>query len=272
MLTAKTGDWWSKHPHRGRSNNSCLLLRNETTKEEFDEIKKSVKDWGDPGFIWCDDLDSLFNPCVEIQMYGYSPKGESGFGVCNLVEVHGGKSINKEIFYEQCKVSAIMGTLQAGYTDFHYLRDIWKRTAEKEALLGVSMTGIASGAVLPFDLNEASKVVVKENIRVADLIGIKSAARTTSVKPSGTSSLVVGSSSGIHAWHAPYYIRRIRVGKNESIYRYLADNHPELIEDEFFRPTEQAVISVPVKAPDGAIFRDESPLELLERVKRFNTE
>jgi len=134
------------------------------------------------------------------------------------------------------------------------------------------MTGIGSGAVLPYDLEEAASEVLKENARVAKELGINPAARTTTIKPSGTSSLVLGSSSGIHAWHNDYYIRRIRVGKNESIYPYLRDNHPELVEDEFFRPNEQAAIEIPQKAPGGSILRSETPLELLERVARFNRE
>ena len=133
------------------------------------------------------------------------------------------------------------------------------------------MTGIASGAVLGLDLEAATKVVVEENKRVSGLIGINSAARTTCIKPAGTTSLVIGSSSGIHAWHDPYYIRRIRLGKNEAIYKYLSENHPELIEDEFFNPTQQAVVSVPVEAPSGAIFRNETAIDLLERVKQFST-
>ena len=173
---------------------------------------------------------------------------------------------------ERVKAGAFLATLQAGYTNFHYIRDIWKRTTEKDALIGVSMTGIASGAVLPLDLKSATNVVVEENKRVANLIGVNTAARTTCVKPAGTTSLVIGCSSGIHAWHDKYYIRRIRVGKNESIYKYLAENHPELLEDEFFKPNEQAVISVPIKAPERAIFRDEPALQLLERVKKFSTE
>jgi len=170
------------------------------------------------------------------------------------------------------KAAAFIGTLQAGYTDFHYLRDVWQETTEKDALIGVGMTGIASGAVLDLDLEQATEAVLEENKRVAGLLGINEAARTTTIKPSGTSSLVLGSSSGIHAWHNDYYIRRMRVGKNEAIYTYLAENHPELVEDEFFRPDDQAVIEIPQKAPDGAILRHESPLELLDRVSRFNRE
>ena len=170
------------------------------------------------------------------------------------------------------KVASFIGTLQAGYTNFHYLREVWKRTTEKDALIGVSMTGIGSGTVLGYNMVEAADVVKKENERVAELIGINKAARCTTVKPAGTTSLTLGTSSGIHAWHNDYYIRRIRVGKNEAIYSYLAINHPELIEDEYFRPHDTAVISIPQKAPEGAILRTESPFQLLERIKRVHLE
>ena len=178
--------------------------------------------------------------------------------------------VDQKDLNERAKAAAFLGTLQAGYTDFHYLRDIWKDTTEKDALIGIGMTGIASGAVLGLDLAEAAQEVLTENVRVAKLIGINPAARTTTVKPSGTSSLVLGSSSGIHAWHNDYYIRRMRVGKNESIYGYLSTNHPELVEDEYFRPDDTAVIEIPQKAPDEAILRHESPMELLNRVSRWN--
>jgi len=174
---------------------------------------------------------------------------------------------SQEDFNARAKAAAFLGTLQASYTDFHYLRDIWRKNTEKDALLGVSMTGIASEFNLSLDFAEAATLVKQENARIADIIGIRRAARTTAVKPAGTTSLVVGSSSGIHAWHNDYYIRRMRLGKNEAIYTYLAINHPELLEDEYFNPTAQAVISVPQKAPEGAILRNENPLDLLERVK-----
>jgi ribonucleoside-diphosphate reductase alpha chain len=179
---------------------------------------------------------------------------------------------SQEDFEKRVKGAAFIGTLQAGYTDFHYLRDVWKRTTEKDALIGVGMTGIGSGVVLGYDMKSASEAVKEENERVAKLIGINSAARTTTVKPSGTSSLVLGTSSGIHAWHNDYYIRRIRVGKNEAIYTYLSINHPELVEDEIFRPHDTAVISIPQKSPEGSILRYESPFELLDRVKKVSQE
>ena len=179
---------------------------------------------------------------------------------------------SQEDLNERVKVAAFIGTLQAGYTAFHYLRDIWRETTEKDALIGVSMTGIGSGKVLNYDTKKAASLVKRENTRVSKLLGINPAARTTTVKPAGTTSLTLGTSSGIHAWHNDYYIRRVRVGKNEAIYTYLKLNHPELVEDEYFRPHDTAVISVPQKAPEGAIMRTESPFDLLERVKKIATE
>ena len=179
---------------------------------------------------------------------------------------------SQEDLNNRVKAAAFIGTLQAGYTDFHYLRPVWKRTTEKDALIGVSMTGIGSGTVLGYDMKAAAKAVKETNARVAELIGINKSARTTTVKPAGTTSLTLGTSSGIHAWHNDYYVRRIRVGKNEAIYSYLSINHPELIEDEYFRPHDTAVISIPQKAPEGAILRTESPFALLERIKKVHLE
>ena len=202
--------------------------------------------------------------CCEIGLRPYQ--------FCNLCEVNASDIESQEDFEKRVKGAAFIGTLQAGYTDFHYLRDVWKRTTEKDALIGVGMTGIGSGVVLGYNMEAAAQAVKDENERVAELIGINKAARTTTVKPSGTSSLVLGTSSGIHAWHNDYYLRRIRVGKNEAIYSYLAINHPELIEDEYFRPHDTAVITIPQKAPEGSILRYESVFQMLERVKKVSKE
>ena len=260
MLTAKTGNWWEKNPQRGRANNSVFLLRHRITEEYFLNLWERVKasGAGEPGFYFSNDKDWGTNPCCEIALRPYQ--------FCNLVEVNVSNIVSQEDLEERVKAAAFIGTLQAGYTDFHYLRDIWQRTTEKEALIGVSMTGIASGHVLDLDMKKAAGVVKKENARVAKILEIKPAARCTTVKPAGTSSLVLGTSSGIHAWHSDHYIRRIRVGKNEAIYEHLYINHPEMIEDEFFRPHDTAVISVPQAAPEGAITRHESALQLLKRV------
>ena len=266
MISCKSGNWWETYPQRGRSNNSAVLMRHKITKEFFMDLWKRVElsGAGEPGIYLNNDKDWGTNPCCEIAL--------RPFQFCNLCEVNVSDVKDQDDFNNRVKAAAFIGTLQAGYTDFHYLREIWKETTEKDALIGVSMTGIGSAAVLQMDMKAAANIVTKENARVAKLIGINSSARCTTVKPAGTTSLVLGTSSGIHAWHNDYYVRRMRVGKNEAIYNYLIDNHNELIEDEFFRPHDTAVISIPQKAPEGSILRTESPFDTLERVKRVAQE
>jgi ribonucleoside-diphosphate reductase alpha chain len=266
MISCKSGNWWEQNAQRGRANNSAVLLRHKITKEFFMDLWKRIElsGAGEPGIYLSNDKDWGTNPCCEIAL--------RPFQFCNLCEVNASDIESQEDFDKRVRAASFIGTLQAGYTDFHYLRDIWKRTTEKDALIGVGMTGIGSGVVLGYDMKRAAKMVKEENERVAGLIGINKSARTTTVKPSGTSSLVLGTSSGIHAWHNDYYLRRIRVGKNESIYSYLAINHPELIEDEFFRPHDTAVITIPQRAPEGSIVRHESVFQMLERVKKVSQE
>jgi len=194
------------------------------------------------------------------------------FQFCNLVEINASDLESQQDFENRVRAATILGTLQASYTDFHYLRPIWRKTTEKEALIGIGMTGIASGKVLELDMTKASKIALQENERFAKLLGINKAARLTCVKPAGTTSCVLGTSSGIHAWHAKFYLRRMRVGKNEAIYSYLLKNHPEILEDDYFRPHDTAIIALPQRAPEGAITRDESALDLLARVKKVSLE
>ena len=268
MLSAKVGDWWEKNPQRGRANNSIVLLRHRVTKDFFMDLWERVKasGAGEPGFYFSNDKDWGTNPCCEIALRPYQ--------FCNLTEINVSDIKDQGDLESRSRAAAFIGTLQAGYTDFHYLRDVWQKTTEKDALVGVSMTGIASGRTLQDDINlsAASDEAKQENARVASLIGIRPAARVTCVKPAGTTSLTLGTSSGIHAWHNDYYIRRIRVGKNEAIYNHLLHNHSELVEDEYFRPHDTAVISVPQKAPQGAILRSESALQLLKRVAKITGE
>jgi ribonucleoside-diphosphate reductase alpha chain len=266
MLTAKFGEWYVDNPQRGRANNSAVIVRHRIDKQTFIDLWEKVEasKSGEPGVFFTNDKDWGLNPCAEISL--------RPFQFCNLTTINAADLADQTDLNERAKAAALIGTLQASYTNFHYLRDIWKRTTEKEALIGVSMTGIAAGKVLEFDLDMAANLVKEENARVAQIVGINKAARTTTVKPEGTTSLVVGSSSGIHAWHSKYYIRRMRLGKNEAIYRYLSENHPELVEDDFFKPKTQAIVHAPQKAPEGAITREESALQLLSRVSHvWNT-
>lgn len=186
------------------------------------------------------------------------------------MEISGEGIESQEDFNQRAKDAAFINTLQASYTDFYYLREIWKKNTEKDALIGAGITGIGSGYLDNLNKEEAAKIVLLENERVAKLIGINKAARTTVVKPAGTTSLVLGTSSGIHAYHDEYYIRRIRVGKNESIYTYLLINHPELLEDDLFKPKDTAIISIPQKAPKISHLRTEAAISLLERTKEYN--
>lgn len=265
MLACKTGNWWELNPQRARSNNSIILLRNEVTKEQFDNIWEKIKysNCGEPGIFFTNSLEMITNPCAEAAL-------KSSGGFCNLVEISTHDIQSQNDFEQRIKAATFIGTLQASFTELHYLRKVWQDNAEKEALLGIGLTGIAANKLNKLNIKRAVNIAIQTNVEIAEKIGINTANRLTCIKPSGTTSLVVGSSSGIHAYHSEYYIRRIRVGKNEAIYTYLLINHPELLEDCFFRPYDTAIISIPQKAPENSKVRSESPLSLLERIKWFD--
>jgi ribonucleoside-diphosphate reductase alpha chain len=266
MITCKYGNWWELNEQRGRANNSAVLERETVGEEEFQSLWKRIEasGSGEPGIYWTNNKDWGTNPCCEI---GLRP-----FQFCNLCEVNVSDITCQEDLNDRVTAAAFFGTLQAGFTDFHYLRDVWKMTTFRDALLGIGMTGIASGEVLQYNLEVAAKIAVKTNQLVSETIGTNEAARVTCIKPSGTTSLVLGTASGIHAWHAPHYLRTMRFNKSEDLAAYLAVNHPELCEDDVLRPKDTVCVRIPVKAPEGSIFRTESSIETLERVKRFATE
>lgn len=188
-------------------------------------------------------------------------------GEINVSDVENQTDLNDRV-----AVAAFFGTLQAGFTDFHYLRPIWKQTTDKDGLLGIGMTGIGSGKILEADLEIAANTATVVNSTISAIIGTNEAARVTCIKPSGTTSCVLGTASGIHAWHAPYYLRTIRFNKNEDIAMFMEVNHPELCEDDVLRPKDTLCIRIPIKAPEGSIFRTETAIDTLERVKKFSIE
>jgi len=265
MMTCKYGAWWELNEQRGRANNSVVLSREDTTRKEFFDLWKKIElsGSGEPGFYFTNDLDWGTNPCCEIAL--------RPFQFCNLCEVNVSDVTGQEDLNERAVAAAFLGTLQAGFTDFHYLREEWKTTTEQDALIGVGMTGIASGRVLDLDLRETAEEAKRMNMATSGKIGIQFAARCSTIKPSGTTSLVLGTSSGIHAWHNDYYVRRVRIGKNEALYTYLSIQHPELLEDDLLN-SKQAIIHIPQQAPEGSILRTESAMDLLERIKKFNVE
>jgi ribonucleoside-diphosphate reductase alpha chain len=266
MLTCKFGNWWELNEQRGRANNSVVLHRDSVTRGQFMDLWKKIKlsGSGEPGFyFFTNHEDWGTNPCCEIAL--------KPFQFCNLCEVNVSDVVSQEDLNARSRAAAFFGTLQAGFTNFHYLREIWKTTTEYEALIGVGMTGIASGRVFDLDLKEAAEEVKKTNLHVSARINIEFAARCTTIKPSGTSSIVLGTSSGIHAWHNDFYLRRVRIGKNEALYQYLAQYHPELLEEDVLN-SKQAIICIPQMAPEGSITRKENVMDLLERIRRFNVE
>ena len=268
MLKCKHGNWWEKHPYRARANNSAVLPRGKTTKAEFDFIYDMCRDSGsgEPGVYWTNNEDHGTNPCCEISL---KPNQ-----FCNLTTVNQSNIKDKKDFLGRITAATVLGTIQASYTDFNYLRPIWQETTEEEALLGVSFTGIAdsSGIVTSEWLWEGATLAKEVNERIAKKIGINSAARITAIKPEGTASCVLGSASGIHARHSEYYIRRIRMNKDDALAVYLRNTIPDLVEDDKFSATG-VVVSIPQESPAGSITRHTETAEsLFQRTMQYNTD
>jgi ribonucleoside-diphosphate reductase alpha chain len=266
MITCKYGNWWELNEQRGRSNNSAVLERGQIGEEEFLALWKRIQlsGSGEPGIYWTNNKDWGTNPCCEIGLRPYQ--------FCNLCEVNVSDVSSQQELNDRVVVASFFGTLQAGFSDFHYLRPIWAKTTQKDALLGIGMTGIGSGEILKYNLDIAANTAKVVNSMISAQIGTNEAARITCIKPSGTTSLVLGTASGIHAWHNDYYLRTMRFNKNEDIASYLMVNHPELCEDDVLRPTDTVCVRIPVKAPEGSILRTETAIDTLERVKKFATQ
>jgi ribonucleoside-diphosphate reductase alpha chain len=266
MLTCKHGEWWKDHPYRARANNSGVLPRQEVTEEEFNYIFEMCEKSGsgEPGLSWTNDINAGWNPCHEIALNAHQ--------FCNLTTINISTVTSKKDFIERAHYAALLGTVQAAYTNFPLLRSEWRVTTEKEALLGVSMTGVADNLSVLTDesIVEAARQVLATNESVAKTIGINVAARATAIKPEGTASCVLASSSGVHDRHDEFYIRRIRMGKDDPLYQYLQNKVPELCEDDKMTPTD-GIISIPQKSPAEAFIRSQNTaLGLAKRAIRLN--
>ena len=260
MINAKTGNWFIDNPQRGRSNNSAVIVRSEITREEFKKIMGSIKEFGEPGFFFVEDRDITTNPCVEIGMYPQID-GESGWQGCNLTEINGGKCTSQDEFFKACRAGAILGTLQAGYTDFKYLTETSKRIFEREALLGVSVTGWMNNPDVLFDeetQRQGADIVKSVNKEVAALIGINPAARTTCVKPSGNASVLLETASGIHAEHSARYLRHIQLNKETEVGQLLAKTNPYMVEESVWSANgTDYCVAFPIITPEGSLYREE---------------
>lgn len=272
MIKAKTGSWFIDNPQRGRSNNSVTLLRNETTFEEFLDIIKSVKEFGEPGFIWVDNLEFIYNPCCEVGMLPITHDGRYGFQMCNLTEINGAKSISKEIFFNQCKLASILGTIQAGYTDFKFLKDATKEIVEKESLIGVGITGMMNNPEILFDeeiTKEGAKIVKYWNKEIARIIGINQAARTTVIKPSGNSAVLLECASGIHGEHSETYLRHVQFSKDTEVAQLFMKENPSMCEDSVWNRERDIVVAFPITPSKNSIFKkDLLGVKQLEYVKK----
>ncbi len=259
MMNAKTGNWFTDNPQRARSNNSAVIVRKETTKEQFMNIMDSIKQFGEPGFVFVESTEHTTNPCVEIGMFPQID-GQSGWQGCNLTEINGGQCVDEESFYKACEAAAILGTLQAGYTNFTFLPDTTKAIFDREALLGVSVTGWMNNPDILFDskiLERGAEIVKETNKRIAELLGINAAARTTCVKPSGNASVLLGTASGIHAEHSERYIRNVQLNKDSEVAQVIAKNNPEMVEDSVWSANgTDWVVSFPITPKTGSILKD----------------
>ena len=273
MAKAKTGNWFIENPQRGRSNNSALLLRDKTTKKQFSELMSSVKDFGEPGFVWSDSTELIVNPCVEIGMWPVDETtGKSGWQACNLSTVNCSKIKTEEDFYDACKAASIIGTLQAGFDTFEYLGETSENIIRREALLGVSMTGMMESPDIcldPATQKKGASIVKKVNASLAKRIGVNQAARTTCIKPEGTSSCILGTSSGIHPHHAKRYIRRVQANKMEPIYNYFKEINPRACDESVWSNNDSDdVVGFCVEVPAGSKTKNQvGAMDLLNYVK-----
>jgi len=273
MARAKTGNWFVENPQRGRSNNSALLIRDQTTKAEFNQLMEWVREFGEPAFVWAESTEMGFNPCVEIGLYPVDVEtGKPGWQFCNLAEINGKKANTPENFYKACRAAAIIGTLQSSYTSFPYLGETTEKITKREALLGVSITGMMDNAELLFDpqvQRNGAKIVKEVNKYVASIIGINQAARTTCVKPAGSTSCILGTASGIHPHHAKRYFRRVQANKQENPVQHFKKYNPRAVEVSVWDPNEVTeVITFLCEVPVGAKTKNQiDALKLLESVK-----
>jgi ribonucleoside-diphosphate reductase alpha chain len=273
MAKAKTGNWYMENPQRARSNNSALLLKSETTFEEFAGLMQSVKEFGEPGFIWSESTEMIFNPCVEIGMWPIDEStGKSGWQGCNLSTINCSSVVDEEDFYERCKAATIIGTLQAGFTKIDYLGKTSENIFEREALLGVSLTGTMEKHDLVLTeqtLTKGAKIAVDTNKQISKKININQAARVTCLKPEGTSSSMLGTSSGIHPHHAKRYIRHVQANVLEAPYQHFKKVNPQACEKSSWSANNtDEVVKFPIEVPDGSKLRNQLPaVEMLSVVK-----
>lgn len=294
MMNAKTGNWFEQNPQRSASNNSAVLARSDRNAEHFKKLFKAQKEFGEPGFYFCDNPEAGCNPCAEISLlpvvdwelspeeqsalYRYGYKGDlpgttrlSGFQHCNLTTINGNAASTEMAFYRACLAATAIGTLQAAYTDMPYLSPVTRLLNEHDALLGVSICGFMDNPGVLFDqdiLTQGAHLCRAANRLVAKLIDIRPAAKICTTKPEGTASLILNAASGIHPHHARHYFRRVQANRMEPVYRFFKAVNPQMTEASVYNTDTDDVITFPMEAPKKAILRkDLTAVQFLELVK-----
>ena len=274
MLTCKTGSWFSEYPELARANNSAIILPS-TPKEVYENIFSSIKQFGEPGIIFSFHPDIVYNPCVEVSGYPQIEiDGEIQYGwfFCNLTEINGSKIKNKEEFFDACRGASVLGTIQASYTSFKVLTEASRLIAERDALIGVGITGMCENPEILFNpeiQDEGARLVQKTNVKMAGIIGINPAARCTAVKPSGNSSQLLGcTSSGIHKFPFKRFIRNIQAANTEQALRYVKEINPMMVKPSVYNKEVESVISFPVELDDNVLTSEySSAIDFLEMVR-----
>lgn len=274
MLTCKTGSWFSEYPELARANNSAIILPS-TPKEVYENIFSSIKQFGEPGIIFSFHPDIVYNPCVEVSGYPQIEiDGEIQYGwfFCNLTEINGSKIKNKEEFFDACRGASVLGTIQASYTSFKVLTEASRLIAERDALIGVGITGMCENPEILFNpeiQDEGARLVQKTNVKMAGIIGINPAARCTVVKPSGNSSQLLGcTSSGIHKFPFKRFIRNIQAANTEQALRYVKEINPMMVKPSVYNKEGESVISFPVELDDNVLTSEySSAIDFLEMVR-----
>ena len=274
MLTCKTGGWFCEFPELARANNSAIILPS-TPKEVYENIFSSIKQFGEPGIIFSFHPDIVYNPCVEVSGYPQIEiNGEIQYGwfFCNLTEINGSKIKTKEEFFDACRGASVLGTIQASYTSFKVLTKASRLIAERDALIGVGITGMCENPEILFNpeiQDEGARLVQKTNVKMSRIIGINPAARCTVVKPSGNSSQLLGcTSSGIHKFPFKRFIRNIQAANTEQALRYVKEINPMMVKPSVYDKEVESVISFPVELDDNVLTSEySSAVDFLEMVK-----
>lgn len=275
MMNAKIGDWKKENPQRGRSNNSAVLLKDKTSFEDFEKMIKSTREFGEPGMVWSDNLEATFNPCVETGQYPVDIEtGKSGTQFCNLTTINAKKCKTEEDFFESVKAATIIGTLQAGYTNFEYLGETSENITKREALLGVSMTGIMDLPDPKLILNaktlkKGANIAKKVNRELAPRIGVLPAARICCSKPEGSGSLMLGVPAAFNLHHSKRYLRRLQGNKNETPLQYFKKHNPLAVEESKWSANNtDEIVTFCIEIADGMKTKmDMTAIEMLETVK-----